>query len=142
MAAPGDSCTYTGTRAGGYVANGSTWSFVVDIPTAAGDPRDANLDGKLTYTFGPDNAPPVGCSLWPAGATVTVSAGSSGGIAGGNPFPAPTDERPGQHLRRRHVAGPHRRDAAVGRSGGREQRGGPSGPPLLVVEGGIHVARE
>jgi hypothetical protein len=91
VAAPGDTCTYTATRSGGYAANGSTWSLVVDIPTTAGDPRDANLDGKLTYTFGPGNAPPVGCSLFPAGATATVSAGSNAGIAAGNPFPAPSD---------------------------------------------------
>jgi hypothetical protein len=88
---PGDSCTYTSTRSGGYAAGGSTWSLTVAIPTTAGDPRDVNLDGKLTYTFGPANAPPQGCSLWGIGATVTASPGSGGGIAAGNPFPAPSD---------------------------------------------------
>jgi hypothetical protein len=88
---PGDTCTYTSTRTGGYVANGSTWSLTVSIPTTAGDPRDVNLDGQLTYTFGPGNAPPQGCSLYPAGSTVTTSGGSSGGIAAGNPFLQQTD---------------------------------------------------
>jgi hypothetical protein len=74
----GDTCTYTSTRDGGYAANGSTWSLVVTTSVA-------------TYTFGPGNAPPQGCGLWGPGATVTISAGSSGGIAAGNPFPAPTD---------------------------------------------------
>ena len=88
---PGDTCTYTSTRTGGIAANGSTWSLVVSIPTTAGDPRDVNLDGQLTWTYGPSNAPPLGCGLFPAGSTVTTSAGSSGGIAAGNPFPAPSD---------------------------------------------------
>jgi hypothetical protein len=87
----GDTCTYTSTRTGGYAAGGSSWSLVVSIPTSAGDPRDVNLDGQLTYTFGPAGAPPQGCALWGPGATVTISAGSSGTIAAGNPFPAPTD---------------------------------------------------
>ena len=87
---PGDTCTYTATRSGGLAAQGSTWSLVVNIP-AAGDPRDVNLDGQLTYTFGPSNAPEMGCGLWDAGATVTTTAGSNGGLAAGNPFPAPAD---------------------------------------------------
>ena len=88
---PGDTCTYTSTRTGGYVANGSAWSLTVAIPTTAGDPRDVNLDGQLTYTFGPGNAPPQGCSLFPAGSTVTTNAGASSGIAAGNPFLQQTD---------------------------------------------------
>jgi len=87
----GDTCTYTATRDAGYVARGDAWSLVVSIPTTAGDPRDVNLDGKLTYTFGPSNAPPQGCGLWSPGATVTISAGASSGIAAGNPFPGPAD---------------------------------------------------
>jgi hypothetical protein len=74
----GDTCTYTATRDGGYAAGGSTWSLVVTTATA-------------THTFGPGNAPPQGCALWAPGATVTVSGGASGGIAAGNPFPAPAD---------------------------------------------------
>lgn len=85
---PGDTCTYTSTRTGGYAARGDGWSLVVVIPTTAGDPRDIDLDGKLTYTFGPSNAPPQGCSLWGPGATVTSSASASSVIAAGNPFPA------------------------------------------------------
>jgi hypothetical protein len=96
----GDTCTYTSTRTGGYVARGDAWSMTVSIPTVApsaicppntNDPRDTNCDGKLTYTFGPANAPPQGCSLWPAGTTVTISAGADSGIAAGNPFLMQTD---------------------------------------------------
>jgi hypothetical protein len=90
VSGPGDTCTYTSTRTGGYAANGSTWSLVISIP-AAGDPRDVNLDGQLTYTIGPSNGIPQGCELFPAGSTVTTSGGSSGGVAGGNPFPGPSD---------------------------------------------------
>ena len=92
VSAPGDTCTYTSTRSGGYAAEGSTWSLTVSIPTTAGDPRDTNLDGKLTYTLGPSSAVPQGCGLFPAGSTVTTSGGAQGGIAGGNPFPAPSDD--------------------------------------------------
>jgi hypothetical protein len=90
---PGDTCTYTTTRTGGYVANGSTWSLTVSIPTTAGDPRDANADGQLTYTFNASSSPamPQGCSLFPAGSTVTTNAGAQGGIAAGNPFLQQTD---------------------------------------------------
>jgi hypothetical protein len=90
---PGDTCTYTSTRTGGYVANGSTWSLTVSIPTTAGDPRDANADGQLTYSFSASTSPamPQGCSLFPAGSTVTTSAGAQGGIAAGNPFLQQTD---------------------------------------------------
>jgi hypothetical protein len=90
---PGDTCTYTTTRTGGYVANGSAWSLTVSIPTTAGDPRDVNLDGQLTYTFNPSSSPamPQGCSLFPAGSTVTTSAGANSGIAAGNPFLQQTD---------------------------------------------------
>ncbi|HZI90239.1 MAG TPA: hypothetical protein VFD31_01260 [Thermoleophilaceae bacterium] len=87
----GDTCTYTTTRTGGYVANGGAWSLVVAIPTTVGDPRDVNADGNLTYTFGPGNAPPQGCSLFGPGATITTSAGASSGIVAGNPFLAATD---------------------------------------------------
>jgi hypothetical protein len=86
----GDTCTYTATRDGGIAAGGSTWQLTVTIP-ANGDPRDTNLDGKLRYVFGPSNAPEQGCGLWGAGATITTSAGASGTIAGGNPFPAAAD---------------------------------------------------
>jgi hypothetical protein len=88
---PGDTCTYTSTRTGGYVARGDAWALTVSIPTTAGDPRDVNLDGQLTYTFGPSNAPPQGCSLFPANSTVTTSAGANSGIAAGNPFLQQTD---------------------------------------------------
>jgi hypothetical protein len=87
---PGDTCTYTATRTGGYVANGSTWTLTVEIP-ANGDPRDTNLDGKLRYVFSPSNAPVQGCGLFGAGATATTAAGANGGIAAGNPIPGATD---------------------------------------------------
>jgi hypothetical protein len=87
----GDTCTYTSTRTGGYAASGSSWSLAVSFPTTVGDPRDVNGDGKLTYSYGPSNAPPQGCSLWSPGATVTISAGASSAIGAGNPFPAAAD---------------------------------------------------
>ena len=90
VSAPGDTCTYTSTRTGGYAANGSAWTLVVSIP-AVGDPRDVNLDGQLTYTITPSSGMPAGCSLFPAGSTVTTSAGANSGLAAGNPFPAPSD---------------------------------------------------
>jgi hypothetical protein len=117
----GDTCTYTSTRTGGYVARGDAWSMTVSIPTVApsvpcppntNDPRDTNCDGKLTYTFGPGNAPPQGCSLWPANTTVTISAGANSGIAAGNPFlkqtdgTAPSNECPGGRLPNRTDATP------------------------------------
>jgi hypothetical protein len=88
--APDDTCTYTSTRDGGYAANGSTWTLTVEIP-ASGDPRDTNLDGKLRYVFNSSNAPEQGCGLFGAGATVTTSAGTSGRVAAGNPFPGASD---------------------------------------------------
>lgn len=86
----GDTCTYTSTRDGGYVANGSTWTLTVEIP-ANGDPRDTNLDGKLRYVFTPSNAPVQGCGLFAAGSTVTTNAGADAQIAAGNPIPGSTD---------------------------------------------------
>lgn len=86
----GDTCTYTASRDGGYVADGSTWTLTVQIP-ANGDPRDTNGDGKLRYVFDPSNAPEQGCGLWSAGATVTTSAGADGRIAAGNPIPGAAD---------------------------------------------------
>jgi len=91
VSVPGDTCTYTSTRTGGYVARGDAWTLTVSIPTTAGDPRDVNLDGQLTYTLGPSNALPQGCSLFPAGSTVTTNAGANSGIAAGNPFLQQTD---------------------------------------------------
>jgi len=94
---PTDTCTYTATRTGGYVARGDTWSLSVSFPAPAPVPPatcgagDIDCDGKLTWTYGPSNAPPQGCSLWEIGATVTISAGASGGIAAGNPFPGAAD---------------------------------------------------
>jgi hypothetical protein len=84
VSAPGDTCTYTSTRTGGYVARGDSWSLTVSFPTTVGDPRDVNGDGKLTYTFTAASTPamPQGCALWAPGATVTTS----NGIAAGNPF--------------------------------------------------------
>jgi hypothetical protein len=98
----GDTCTYTSTRTGGFVARGSAWTVVVSIPTAApsvpcppntSDPRDTNCDGKLTYTFDASSTPamPQGCSLWGPGTTVTVTAGAGSAVAAGNPFLAVTD---------------------------------------------------
>jgi hypothetical protein len=86
----GDTCTYTATRDGGYVANGSGWTLTVEI-AANGDPRDTNLDGKLRYVFNPSNAPVQGCGLFVAGSTVTTAAGANSGIAAGNPIPGATD---------------------------------------------------
>lgn len=87
---PGDTCTYTATRPGGYVANGANWTLVVSVP-AAGDPRDTNLDGKLTFTIGPSSGLPQGCGLWDPGATITTITGASSGLAAGSPFPQPAD---------------------------------------------------
>jgi hypothetical protein len=89
----GDTCTYTSTRTGGYVARGGAWSLTVSIPTTAGDPRDVNLDGQLTYTFNQSSSPamPQGCSLFPANSTVTTSAGANSAVAAGNPFLQQTD---------------------------------------------------
>jgi hypothetical protein len=87
---PGDTCTYTPTRDGGYIAGGTTWTLTVRVP-ANGDPRDTNLDGQLRYVFGPSNAPQQGCGLWGVGATVTTSAGSDGRVGAGNPIPGATD---------------------------------------------------
>jgi hypothetical protein len=86
----GDTCTYSATRTGGYVANGSAWTLTVEI-AANGDPRDTNLDGKLRYVFNASNAPAQGCGLFPAGATATTAVGASGGLAAGNPIPGATD---------------------------------------------------
>jgi hypothetical protein len=96
---PNDTCTYTSTRTGGYVARGTTWSLVVSFPAPAPVPpatcgaRDVNCDGRLTYTFDSTTNPamPQGCALWGPGATVTTSGGATGGIAAGNPFLSPTD---------------------------------------------------
>jgi hypothetical protein len=90
VSAPGDTCTYTSTRTGGYVARGDSWSLTVSFPAPAPVPpatcgaRDTNCDGKLTYTFTAASTPamPQGCALWGPGATVTTS----NGIAAGNPF--------------------------------------------------------
>lgn len=86
----GDSCTYTATRDGGYVADGDTWTLQVEI-AASGDPRDTNEDGLLRYVFDSSNAPEQGCGLWEAESIVTTDAGASGGIAAGNPIPGATD---------------------------------------------------
>ena len=85
----GDTCTYTSTRDGGMIANGTTWTVTVEIP-AAGDPRDTNLDGKLRYVFTASNAPEQGCGFFAAGSTVTTN-GGSGQVAAGNPFPGASD---------------------------------------------------
>ena len=87
---PGDTCTYTATRDGGYVANGASWTVTVEI-AANGDPRDTNLDGKLRYVFNPSNAPEQGCGFFAAGLTVTTNAASDSGVAAGNPIPGATD---------------------------------------------------
>lgn len=84
---PGDTCTYTSIRGGGYVARGSTWKLVASIPAARRDRRDRNRDRRLTYSYGPRNAPEQGCALWGAGTTVTIAAGSASVIAAGNPAP-------------------------------------------------------
>jgi hypothetical protein len=85
----GDTCTFTPTRDGGYVANGVGWTLTVEIP-ANGDPRDTNLDGKLRYVFDPSNAPEQGCGFYGAGSTVTTFGGDQG-MAAGNPFPGASD---------------------------------------------------
>jgi hypothetical protein len=86
-----DTCTYTPTRKGGHVADGTTWTITVVIPAPAGDPRDTNLDGKLRYVFSPANAPKQGCGFYGPGSTVTTNAGASGKVAAGNPFPGASD---------------------------------------------------
>jgi hypothetical protein len=86
----GDSCTYSPTRDGGYVANGSNWTVTVEIP-ANGDARDTNLDGKLRYVFSSANAPEQGCGFFGPGSTVTTNAGASSSVAAGNPIPGQTD---------------------------------------------------
>jgi hypothetical protein len=86
----GDTCTFTSTRDGGYVANGSAWTLTIQI-SANGDPRDTNLDGKLRYVFTASNAPTEGCAVYAAGATVTTTAGANSGIAAGNPVPGAAD---------------------------------------------------
>ena len=95
VSAPGDTCTYTTTRPGGYVANGANWTLVIAIP-ASGDPRDTNLDGKLTYTIGPSSGLPQGCGLFDPGATVTTTTGAASGLAAGSPFPQPADAALGE----------------------------------------------
>jgi hypothetical protein len=85
----GDTCTYTPTRSGGYVAQGSGWSVTVEIP-ANGDARDTNGDGKLRYVFTTSNAPAQGCGFFDAGSTVTTVGGDRG-VAAGNPFPGAAD---------------------------------------------------
>jgi hypothetical protein len=87
---PGDTCTYTSTRDGGYAAEGSSWTLTVEI-AANGDPRDTNGDGKLRYVFNSGNAPEQGCGFYPAASTVTTNAGADSGIAAGNPFPGASD---------------------------------------------------
>ena len=85
----GDTCTYSPTRAGGYVAHGSSWSLTVVIP-ANGDPRDTNSDGKLRYVFTSANAPAQGCGLFDPGSTVSTVGGDQG-MAAGNPIPGASD---------------------------------------------------
>jgi hypothetical protein len=87
----GDTCTYTSTRAGGLAANGSTWTVTVEIPAAAGDPRDTNVDGKLRYVFNSSNTPGQGCGFFAAGSTVTTNAGAGSQVAAGNPIPGAGD---------------------------------------------------
>jgi hypothetical protein len=87
---PGDTCTYTSTRDGGYVADGTTWSVTVEI-AANGDPRDTNGDGQLRYVFNSSNAPEQGCGFFAADSTVTTNAGADGEVAAGNPFPGASD---------------------------------------------------
>jgi len=87
---PGDTCTFTSTRDGGYVANGSGWTLTVAIP-AAGDPRDTNGDGQLRYVFTSANAPDQGCGMYGPGSTITTSSGGDGGLAAGNPIPGAAD---------------------------------------------------
>lgn len=86
----GDTCTYTASRDGGYLADGSDWTLTVVI-AANGDPRDTDLDGKLRYVFTPSNEPEQGCSLWSAASTVTTAAGASSRMAAGNPLPGASD---------------------------------------------------
>jgi hypothetical protein len=86
---PGDTCTYSPTRSGGYATPGGTWTVTVSIPSN-GDPRDTNADGRLRYVFSAANAPDEGCGFFGAGSTVTTNGGDQG-VAAGNPFPGPSD---------------------------------------------------
>ena len=89
MSPAGDTCTFAPTRDGGYVANGSSWTLTVTIPSG-GDVRDTNGDGKLRYVFTSSNAPEQGCGFFGAGSTVTTFGGDQG-LAAGNPFPGASD---------------------------------------------------
>jgi hypothetical protein len=86
----GDTCTYTSTRDGGLVANGSNWTVTVEIP-ANGDPRDTNGDGSLRYVFSSANAPDQGCGFFGPGSKVTTNAGTDSQVAAGNPIPGQSD---------------------------------------------------
>jgi hypothetical protein len=90
VSAPGDTCSYTSTRDGGYAAQGGSWTVTVEIP-ANGDPRDTNGDGKLRYVFNSANAPEQGCGFFGPGSAVTTNAGADSGVAAGNPFPGASD---------------------------------------------------
>src|SRR5215210_2868150 len=85
---PGDTCTYSPTRDGGYVGQGG-WTITVEIP-ANGDVRDTNADGKLRYVFDASNAPVQSCWFFGAGSTLTPAAGSDVSVAAGNPIPGAT----------------------------------------------------
>lgn len=87
---PGDTCTYTSTRNGGLVANGSSWTVTVKIP-ANGDPRDTDGDGNLRYVFSSANAPAQGCGFFGPGSTVTTNGGADSQVAAGNPIPGQSD---------------------------------------------------
>jgi hypothetical protein len=86
----GDTCTYTSTRDGGYVADGSNWTVTVEIP-ANGDARDTDADGDLRYVISPANAPEQGCGFFGPGSTVTTNAGANSQVAAGNPIPGQSD---------------------------------------------------
>jgi hypothetical protein len=86
----GDTCTYTSSRDGGHIGNGTTWTLTVEIP-ANGDVRDTNGDGRLRYVFNAGNAPEPGCGMFAAGSIVTTSGGADGTVAAGNPIPGATD---------------------------------------------------
>lgn len=82
VAVNGDSCSYTSTRSGGFVARG-TWTLTVD------DDADGLVD--RTFTSSDASQAQQGCGLWDPGAIVTVTASASSGIAAGNPFPVQSD---------------------------------------------------